>query len=127
MYDKRETIKIYQLRWVNLLFNLDLIYTLILKFYLSLSWKASNYSKFWQKSLDYGFKHKLGTKLSRFSQKPMSPPQDYFQLPEITHNDIPEKYDFREDPEVKEFLRKKPIRDQGDCAASWAFSTVGKQ
>ncbi len=88
-----------------------------------MSWKAANYSQFWKRSLDYGFKHRLGTKLSLIKQKPMSP-FNYFKITE-THKEMPQSYDFREDPEVKNFLRKNPIRDQGDCAASWAFSTIG--
>ncbi len=43
----------------------------------------------------------------------------------IQSAEIPEHYDFRSDPEVKDYLRENPIRDQGDCAASWAFSTIG--
>lgn len=46
-------------------------------------------------------------------------------LDDYQDTEIPERYDFRTDPEVKEYLRKNPIRDQGDCAASWAFSTIG--
>ena len=86
-----------------------------------MSWKAGNYSKFWGKTLEYGFKHRLGTKKDlKQEQKSLK-----FINHEKQNITIPEKYDFREDLEVKAFLRKKPIRDQGDCAASWAFSTIG--
>ena len=73
--------------------------------------------------MEYGFKHKLGTRLGDTKQKAMNP-RTFFNL-ETEHKNIPESYDFREDPEVKEYLRVNPIRDQGDCAASWAFSTIG--
>jgi hypothetical protein len=66
----------------------------------------------------------LGTKLPSEKQKPMNP-RDYFRLAEPNRS-IPLSYDFREDIEVKDSIRKRPIRDQGDCAASWAFSTIGK-
>jgi hypothetical protein len=39
--------------------------------------------------------------------------------------EIPEFYDFHEDPKVRDYINKKSIRDQGECAASWAFSTIG--
>ena len=88
-----------------------------------MSWKAGNYTNFWGKKLDYGFARKLGTKLSTERQKPMNP-RDYFKISD-TNKAIPETYDFRKDPEVKDSLRTSPIRDQGECAASWAFSTIG--
>ena len=87
------------------------------------NWQAANYSQFWGKTLEYGFSHRLGTNLPEIKQKAMKQLNyfdDLFQIAEI-----PAQYDFRSDPEVKGYLRKNPIRDQGDCAASWAFSTIG--
>ena len=78
-----------------------------------MSWKAGNYTNFWGKKLDYGFARKLGTKLSTERQKPMNP-RDYFKISD-TNKAIPETYDFRKDPEVKDSLRTSPIRDQGEC------------
>ena len=95
----------------------------MINYYFRASWKASNYSKFWGKTLDYGFSRKLGTKLPTDKQKPLNP-LDYFKISDI-NKAIPETYDFRFDSEVKDSLRKHPIRDQGECAASWAFSTIG--
>ena len=88
------------------------------------SWTAGNYTKFWGKDLNYGFNRKLGTKLATERQKPINP-RDYFKISD-TNKVIPETYDFRNDQEVSNSLRKNPIRDQGECAASWAFSTIGK-
>jgi hypothetical protein len=87
-----------------------------------LNWIAANYSKFWGKTVDYGFSHRLGTILNQ-KQKPMKQLNHFDDL--IKNAEIPEHYDFRNDPEVKDYLRENPIRDQGDCAASWAFSTIG--
>lgn len=36
-----------------------------------------------------------------------------------------ERYDFREEP-FMENSKRDLIRDQEECGASWAFSTVGK-
>ncbi len=84
------------------------------------SWTAGNYSKFWGKPLSYGTNYKLGTKLPDQKQRALDPSTAH-----LHDGDIPTSYDFREDDEVKQFLRKHPIRDQGECNASWAFSTVG--
>ena len=72
---------------------------------------------FWTKSLDYGYKHKLGTKLK------LKKKQNFVN--NFKRVEIPQEYDFRKDPVVRDHLRVSPIRDQGDCAASWAFSTIG--
>ena len=85
-----------------------------------MSWEAQNYSKFWGKAVEYGFKHKLGTLLPLHKQRPMSQSDA-----KIDSKIILQTYDFRDDFEVKDYLN--PIRDQGDCAASWAFSTIGKR
>ncbi len=92
----------------------------ILNLNFSLSWKAANYSKFWTKTLQNGFKYNLGTKLAPENRIKASfkDARQYFE--------IRETYDFRNDEDVAGYLREFPIRDQGDCAASWAFSTIGK-
>ena len=88
-----------------------------------MSWKADNYSQFWNKPLEYGFSHKLGTVLSKNKN----------QVTELDHADeneenvvLPQVYDFRQDPDVKDYLRSNSIRDQCECGASWAFSTIGQ-
>jgi hypothetical protein len=86
-----------------------------------LSWIAGNNSIFWGKSIQYGFQYKLGTKLNRDYKTSSVFLNGY----EYGKDSIPEYYDFRQDPNVIEFLRKNPIKDQGDCAASWAYSTIG--
>ena len=82
---------------------------------------AGNYSQFWTKTLEYGYNHKLGTKLSKSKQVN---PLELFETSE-SKKSIPIHYDYREDTEVRDFLRSNPIRDQGECGASWAFSTIG--
>ncbi len=79
----------------------------------SVTWQASNYSKFWAKTLEYGYKHRLGTQIPTKSQRPI------FNDPMPTK----ESYDFRNEPYMQQ-NRKDYIRDQGECGASWAFSTV---
>ena len=88
-----------------------------------MSWKAGNNSIFWGKSIEYGFRHKLGTKLNKdYKTKYDSDFNNY----DYENDNIPDYYDFREDPNVNKYLKKNPIKDQGDCAASWAYSTIGK-
>ena len=79
------------------------------------SWKASNYSMFWGKTLDYGYKHRLGTKIPNREQRAL----------EVDDKPIKDFYDYRNEPFMVNNPRKNSIRDQGDCAASWAFSTLG--
>lgn len=79
------------------------------------SWSASNYSMFWSKSLEYGYKHKLGTKIPTKVQRPLA----------IDAQPIQDSYDFRQEPYMANNLRKDYIRDQGECGASWAFSALG--
>ncbi len=69
---------------------------------------------FWEKTLEYGYKYKLGTQLPVREQRP------------LFAEDKPAKisYDFRDEPYMRN--RRDLIRDQGNCAASWAFSTIGK-
>jgi hypothetical protein len=56
----------------------------------------------------------LGTKLPKRDQRSL----DFEDEPQIKH------YDFRDENYI---LKRKSsfIRDQGNCAASWAFSTIG--
>jgi hypothetical protein len=99
----------------------------IFRFFLLLlssgSWIAGNYSQFWGKPLSYGFNYKLGTKLPEQKQRALDPTTSL--AADLFDQEIPSSYDFREDPDVQQFLRRRPIRDQGECNASWAFSTVG--
>ncbi len=80
-----------------------------------LSWEAGNYSFFWGKSLDYGYKHRLGTKLTYREQRALQTDESPFI----------ESYDFRNEEYILNSPRKNRIRDQGECGASWAFSTIG--
>lgn len=75
------------------------------------TWKASNYSMFWGQTLDYGYNHRLGTRLPSRSQGPLEM-EDELEI---------KSYDFRNQ---YEFAKNRRIQDQENCGASWAFSTV---
>ena len=70
---------------------------------------------FWGKTLDYGYKHRLGTKIPTREQRAL----------EVDDKPIKDFYDYRNEAFMVNNPRKNSIRDQGDCAASWAFSTLG--
>jgi C1A family cysteine protease len=78
------------------------------------TWQASNYSMFWGKSLGHGIKYRLGTLY------PDSTVQNMHGIlaPEV--DVLPAEFDAREN--WRGLIG--PIRDQGDCGSSWAFSTV---
>lgn len=79
------------------------------------TWQAGNYSMFWGKTLEYGYRHRLGTRVVRQTQRPII----------IDPQPIQAEYDFRQEPFMEEIVRRPDyIRDQGDCAASWAFSAL---
>jgi C1A family cysteine protease len=65
----------------------------------------------------------LGTKLPPNTQRPFDPYKTY----RITFLDkkLDESYDFRDVLRREGIQRVNFIRDQGDCASSWAFSTIG--
>ncbi|KRZ37955.1 putative peptidase C1-like protein, partial [Trichinella pseudospiralis] len=78
------------------------------------SWTSANYSTFWGKTLDEGFSYRLGTLLPEKSVKNMN------EILIEMSNFLPESFDARE--RWPSFIH--PVRDQGDCASSWAFSTT---
>ncbi|VDP12161.1 unnamed protein product [Soboliphyme baturini] len=78
------------------------------------SWQAQNYSQFWGLTLEDGIRYRLGTLLSDRTVKNMN------ELPIEMIPPLPERFDARE--KWPGFIH--PIRDQGDCGASWAFSTT---
>ncbi|OUC47645.1 hypothetical protein D917_06773, partial [Trichinella nativa] len=77
-------------------------------------WTSANYSTFWGKTLDEGFSYRLGTLLPEKSVKNMN------EILIEMSNFLPESFDARE--RWPSFIH--PVRDQGDCASSWAFSTT---
>lgn len=79
-------------------------------------WQASNYSDFWGKSLDEGIRYRLGT---LFPTRTVQNMNDILIEPA---SDLPERFDARE--KWPNYIH--PVRDQGNCGASWAFSTTGK-
>lgn len=77
-------------------------------------WRASNYSFFWGKTLEEGIRYRLGT------FKPSRPTMAMHEINIKKKGDLPESFDARHQwPRLIH-----PIRDQGDCGASWAFSTT---
>lgn len=84
--------------------------------WLTFRWKAANYSFFWGKTLNDGIKYRLGT---------MPPSDQVLNMNPIIMDSVdqpPESFDSRQ--KWPNYIH--PVRDQGDCAASWAFSTAGK-
>jgi len=77
-------------------------------------WQASNYSFFWGKTLHDGIKHRLGT------FKPTRPTMEMTEIHQTVNGPLPKNFDSRE--KWRNLIT--PIRDQEDCAASWAFSTT---
>lgn len=78
-------------------------------------WKASNYTFLWGKTLNEGIRYRLGT---------FRPTRTTLEMTEIHLNKsqtLPENFDSR----LKWPNLIQPIRDQGDCGSSWAFSTTG--
>lgn len=69
----------------------------------------------WGKTLESGYKQKLGTKIPRRKQRSLDVEDEL---------DI-QSYDFRDEEYIKTGLKKLTIKDQGNCAASWAFSAIG--
>ncbi|ESO94490.1 hypothetical protein LOTGIDRAFT_118077 [Lottia gigantea] len=78
------------------------------------SWVASNYSDFWGLTLEDGVKYRLGTFPLGSNVVQMTPLR--VKLTDV----LPESFDAR----TKWPSYIKPIRDQGNCGASWAFSTT---
>ncbi|KAK7100347.1 tubulointerstitial nephritis antigen-like [Littorina saxatilis] len=78
------------------------------------TWRASNYSALWGMTLDDGLRYRLGT-------YPLE--SDVLQMTAIKvaqDEALPESFDSRD----KWPDKLHPIRDQGNCASSWAFSTT---
>lgn len=77
-------------------------------------WRASNYSNFWGLTLRQGINYRLGT------HKPDSVVLNMSPIKINPSNDLPRQFDARE----KWRGNIHEIRDQGNCGASWAFSTT---
>ncbi|XP_021362216.1 uncharacterized peptidase C1-like protein F26E4.3 isoform X2 [Mizuhopecten yessoensis] len=77
-------------------------------------WRADNYSAFWGMTLDEGVRYRLGTIPPDMAVRKMKPVRVQIDP------DLPDEFDSRERWQG----RIHPVRDQGNCGASWAFSTV---
>ncbi|GBN52663.1 Tubulointerstitial nephritis antigen-like [Araneus ventricosus] len=77
-------------------------------------WRSSNYSLFWGKTLEEGIQYRLGT------FKPLRPTMDMTEIHPITNGPLPETFDSRH--KWRNLIT--PVRDQGDCGSSWAFSSA---
>ena len=69
---------------------------------------------FWGRTLQDGLKYRLGT------MYPDSAVQNMHGILAPTVDSLPNMFDSRE----KWQGLISPVRDQGDCGASWAFSTI---
>lgn len=80
----------------------------------NLGWQASNYSKFWGMTLQEGRQYRLGTHKPDVLVMDMNPIKIQYE------GRLPESFDAR----VRWPGWVHDVRDQGNCAASWAFSTT---
>ncbi|GFR00524.1 tubulointerstitial nephritis antigen-like [Trichonephila clavata] len=78
------------------------------------TWKASNYSFLWGKTLEEGIQYRLGT------FKPLRPTMEMTEIHQITNGPLPVSFDSRQ--KWRNLITS--IRDQGDCGSSWAFSSA---
>ncbi|XP_037582784.1 LOW QUALITY PROTEIN: uncharacterized peptidase C1-like protein F26E4.3 [Dermacentor silvarum] len=77
-------------------------------------WQATNYSFFQGKLLDEGIRYRLGT------HQPERPTVEMSELHLKKREQLPEEFDAR----IRWPGLVHGVRDQGDCASSWAFSTA---
>ncbi|CAH1778641.1 unnamed protein product, partial [Owenia fusiformis] len=77
-------------------------------------WKAGSYSFLKEKTLTFGINHKLGTFLPGSDVIPTG------QSQVREEETFPREYDLRKESKVY----VSAIRNQGDCASSWAFSAT---
>jgi len=94
-----------------------LIFTVYyVRYCINTRWKASNYSFLWGMTLEEGVRYRLGT---------ISPPSVVKEMTSLrvqSTDHLPDTFDWREDS--PQYVG--PIMDQGDCGASWAFSSASQ-
>lgn len=78
-------------------------------------WRASNYSMFWGMTLDDGMRYRLGTHKPDAQVERMNP------IKVQNSKRLPDSFDAR----INWPGQVSEVRDQANCAASWAFSTTG--
>ncbi|XP_078318142.1 tubulointerstitial nephritis antigen-like [Crassostrea virginica] len=79
----------------------------------SLGWQTANYTLFWNKTFTQGISEHVGIETESKAQN-MSSVHTY------SHDELPVYFDAR----VNWTSWIHPVRDQRNCASSWAFSTV---
>lgn len=78
-------------------------------------WRASNYSKFWGRTLDEGIRYRLGTLQPQKDVTRMNPVRRFYDP-----NSLPREFD-----SAREWPRYiTGIQDQQWCGSSWAISTA---
>jgi len=80
-------------------------------------WRAFNYSGFWGLTLDQGIRYRLGT------FRPTQPVNKMTSMRVFAEDQLPESFDARD--QWAGLI--EDVLDQGNCAASWAFSTTGQR
>lgn len=78
-------------------------------------WQTANYTRFWNLTFTQGIKEHVGIETE-------SKAQNMSSLYSYSRDELPVYFDAR----INWTSWIHPVRDQKNCASSWAFSTVGK-
>lgn len=78
-------------------------------------WQTANYTRFWNLTFTQGINEHVGIETE-------SKAQNMSSLHSYSRGELPVHFDAR----INWTSWIHPVRDQKNCASSWAFSTVGK-